>query len=113
MKTEKDAKFKGTILIADYDFGNVDIERTIIERAGFELVAAQCKTEDEVIEHGRDADGVLAQYAPIGTRTINAFTRCRVIARYDTGVDIVDIDAATRRGLQVTNAPNEWCAEEV
>ena len=46
-------------------------------------------------------------------RAINAFTRCRVIARYGTGVDIVDIDAATRRGIQVTNVPNEWCAEEV
>ena len=113
MKTRQDAKAKGSILIADYDFGNVDIERTIIERAGFELVAAQCKTEDEVIEHGRDADGVLAQYAPIGTRTINAFTRCRVIARYGTGVDIVDVDAATRSRIQVTNAPNDWCAEEV
>src|SRR5262245_47240214 len=113
MKTKKDAKSKGTILIADYDFGDVDIERAIIESAGFELFAAQCKSEDEVIEHGRDAAGVLAQYAPIGARAINAFTRCRVIARYGTGVDIVDVDAATRRGIQVTNAPNEWCAEEV
>jgi D-3-phosphoglycerate dehydrogenase / 2-oxoglutarate reductase len=113
MKTEKDAKSKGTILIADYDFGDVSIEHAIIEGAGFKIVAAQCKSEDEVIEHGRDADGVLIQYAPIGARAINAFTRCRVIARYGTGVDIVDVDAATRRGIQVTNAPNEWCAEEV
>jgi D-3-phosphoglycerate dehydrogenase len=28
-------------------------------------------------------------------------------------VDIVDVDAATRRGIQVTNAPNEWCSDEV
>jgi D-3-phosphoglycerate dehydrogenase / 2-oxoglutarate reductase len=103
----------GTILIADYDFGNVDIERSIIERAGFELRAAQCKSEDDVIEVGRDADGVLAQYANIGARAIDAFTRCRVIARYGTGVDIVDVDAATRRSIQVTNAPNDWCADEV
>jgi D-3-phosphoglycerate dehydrogenase len=113
MKTERHATSKGTILIADYDFGDVNIERAIIEGAGFELAAAQCKNEDEVIAQGRDADGVLAQYAPIGARAINAFTRCRVIARYGTGVDIVDVDAATRRGIQVTNAPNEWCAEEV
>jgi D-3-phosphoglycerate dehydrogenase len=113
MKTKKGAKFKGTILITDYDFGDVNIERGIIEGAGFRLVAAQCKSEDEVIEHGRDADGVLAQYAPIGTRAINAFTRCRVIARYGTGVDIVDVDAATRHHIQVTNAPNDWCADEV
>ncbi|WP_067182379.1 C-terminal binding protein [Microtetraspora niveoalba] len=104
---------RGTILIADFDFGDVDIERAIAEGAGFELLAAQCKSEDEVIEKGRDVDGVLTQYARVGSRAIDAFTRCRVIARYGTGVDIVDVAAATRRGIQVTNAPNEWCADEV
>ena len=104
---------RATILIADSDFGEVDIERAIVEEAGLELVAAQCKSEDDVIEHGRDADGVLAQYAPVGKRAIGAFTRCKVIARYGTGVDIIDVDAATRHGIQVTNAPNDWCAEEV
>jgi len=103
----------GTILVADYDFGDLKIERSIIEGAGFELRAAQCKTEDDVIEAGRDVDGILAQYASVGARAIDAFTRCRVIARYGTGVDIVDVDAATRRNIQVTNAPNEWCADEV
>jgi D-3-phosphoglycerate dehydrogenase len=101
------------IFIADYDFGDVEIERDIVERAGFTLSAAQCKTEDEVISLGRDADGVLTQYARIGERAIDAFTRCRVIARYGTGVDIVDVEAATRKGIQVTNAPNDWCSDEV
>jgi D-3-phosphoglycerate dehydrogenase len=100
-------------VITDYDFGDVDIERGIVEGAGFELVAAQCKTEDEVIDVARDADAVIAQYARVGARAIGAFTHCRVIARYGTGVDIVDVDAATRRGIQVTNAPNEWCSDEV
>jgi D-3-phosphoglycerate dehydrogenase len=102
-----------TIFIADYDFGDVEIEREIIERAGFTLSAAQCKSEDDVIDLGQDADGVLTQYARIGAKAIDAFTRCRVIARYGTGVDIVDVDAATRRGIQVTNAPNDWCSDEV
>jgi D-3-phosphoglycerate dehydrogenase len=105
--------FMKTIVVADYDFGDVELERAIAEEAGFHLVAAQCKSEDEVIEQARDADGVLAQYAPIGRRAIQAFTRCKVIARYGTGVDIVDVEAATQRGIQVTNAPNDWCAEEV
>ncbi|MER7363538.1 C-terminal binding protein [Nonomuraea wenchangensis] len=109
--TRTDAR--GTIMIADSDFGDVDIERAIIEGAGFELLPEQCKSEDEVIEKGRDVDGVLTQYVRVGSRAIDAFTRCRVIARYGTGVDIVDVDAATRRGIQVTNAPNDWCAEEV
>lgn len=103
----------GTVLIADYDFGDVDIERGIIEQADLQVAVAQCKSEDDVIEHGREADGVLTQYTPVRERAISAFTRCRVIARYGTGVDIVDVDAATRRGIQVTNAPNDWCADEV
>jgi D-3-phosphoglycerate dehydrogenase len=104
---------KQTVLIADYDFGNVDVERAIIESAGFKLVPAQCKSEDEVIEKGRDVDAVITQYARVGKKAIEAFTRCRVIARYGTGVDIVDVNAATQRGIQVTNAPSEWCADEV
>jgi dihydroxy-acid dehydratase len=103
----------GPVVIADYDFGDVDIERAIIERAGFELVARQCKSEGDVIAAARDAVGVITQYARVGARAVEAFTRCQVIARYGTGVDIVDVDAATRRGIQVTNAPNEWCADEV
>lgn len=102
-----------TVVIADYDFGDVDIERAIVEEAGLELVAAQCKTEDEVIAAARDASAVIAQYATIGRRAIDALTRCRVIARYGTGVDIVDVEAATRRGILVTNVPNDWCEDEV
>ena len=44
------ATTRETVVIADYDYGDVNIERAIIEKAGFELIAAQCKTEQEVIE---------------------------------------------------------------
>jgi D-3-phosphoglycerate dehydrogenase len=101
------------VVIADYDYGDVDLERTIIENAGFELVASQCKTEDDVITVARDAHALIAQYATVGARAIDSFTQCRVIARYGTGVDIVDVDAATRRGILVTNVPNDWCQDEV
>jgi len=102
-----------TVVIADFDFGDVDIERAIIEGAGLKLTAAQCKTEDEVISAARDADAIIAQYATVGAKAIGAFTRCQVIARYGTGTDIVDVDAATSRGILVTNVPNDWCENEV
>src|SRR5262245_32251936 len=107
------ARTREKVVIADYDFGDVDIERAIIENAGFELIAAQCKTEEEVIEVAHDAAAVVPQYATISARVIAALTDCRVIARYGTGVDIVDVDAATRHNILVTNVPNEWCANEV
>src|SRR6516164_622470 len=102
-----------TVVITDHDYGDVDIERAIIEDAGLRLVAADCKTEDDVIEAARDADAIIAQYATVGAKAIDALTRCKVIARYGTGVDIVDVDAATRRGILVTNVPNDWCQNEV
>ena len=101
------------VVIADYDYGDVDIERAIVEPAGFELLAAQCKAEEEVIEVARDAAAVVAQYAPISRRVIAELADCRVIARYGTGVDIVDVDAATGHGILVTNVPNDWCENEV
>jgi D-3-phosphoglycerate dehydrogenase len=102
-----------TVVIADYDYGDVDIERAIVEQAGMQLVAAQCKSEDDVIAAARNADAIIAQYATVGAKAIGALTRCKVIARYGTGVDIVDVDAATRHGILVTNVPNDWCENEV
>jgi D-3-phosphoglycerate dehydrogenase / 2-oxoglutarate reductase len=102
-----------TVVIADYDYGDVDIERAIIEGAGLRLEAAQCKSEDDVIAAARDADAIIAQYATVGAKAIGALTRCEVIARYGTGTDIVDVDAATLHGILVTNVPNDWCENEV
>ena len=100
-----------TVVITDYDYGDVDLERAVIEAAGLRLVAAQCTTEDEVIDAARDADAIIAQHAAVGARAIDALTRCRVIARYGTGVDIVDVDAATGRGILVTNVPERLVRE--
>ena len=66
---------KPTVVIADYDLGGVNIERSIVTGAGFELVAAQAKSEDEVIALASDADAVLTQYAEIGKRAIDSFKR--------------------------------------
>jgi len=102
-----------TVVITDYDYHDVDIERTIIEEAGLRLATAQCKSEDDVIAAARDAEAIIAQYATVGAKAISALTRCEVIARYGTGTDIVDVDAATRRGILVTNVPSDWCQNEV
>jgi D-3-phosphoglycerate dehydrogenase len=104
---------KPKVVVADYDFGDVAIEQSIVTGAGFELIGAQCKSEDDVIAVASDADAVITQYAEIGKRAIQSFTRCKVIARYGIGVDIVDVDAATRKNIVVTNVPNDWCMNEV
>lgn len=104
------ARFR--VVVTDYPFPNVDIERRELARIGAELVAAQCKAEEEVLELTRNADGVLNCYAKITRRVIDAMSRCRIIARYGIGVDNVDVGAATNKGIIVTNVP-DYCIDEV
>jgi D-3-phosphoglycerate dehydrogenase / 2-oxoglutarate reductase len=101
------------VVIADYDYGDVEIERKIIEGAGFMLRPLQCTSEDELIANGADAVSVVTQYAYVGARAIAGLPRLRHIARYGVGLDIVDVEAATDAGVVVTNVPADYCRDEV
>jgi D-3-phosphoglycerate dehydrogenase len=104
------ARFK--VLITDFDYGDNDVERAILEPVGAEIVALQAKSEDDLLKVVRDCDAVMNQYARVGAKSIAAMQRCKVIARYGVGVDIVDVEAATARGILVTNV-RDYCTEEV
>jgi len=102
-----------TVLITDYGFKNVDLERAAIERAGFQLKTAQCRKPEEVIDAAREADVLIVQWAPLTAQVIAALPpRVRAIVRYGIGVDNIDISAATARGLPVCNIP-DYCIDEV
>jgi len=60
----------------------------------------------------RDADGIISQAAPIGADVIEGLRRCKVIVRTGVGVDNLDVEAATRRGIPVCNVP-DYCTQEV
>jgi D-3-phosphoglycerate dehydrogenase len=100
------------VVIADHDYGNLDIERPILEAAGARVVALQAKSEEDLFEEARDCDAIINQYARVGAATIERMERCKVIARYGIGVDIVDVEAATRKGILVTNV-RDYCTDEV
>lgn len=100
------------VVITDYDFGNVDVEREILEAAGAKVIALQSKSEDDLLAAAADCAAMINQYARIGAKTIAQMKQCEVIARYGVGVDIVDVDAATAKGILVTNVL-DYCTEEV
>lgn len=60
----------------------------------------------------RQADAVVVVSAKLRSEAIQALERCRVIARYGTGVDNVDIQTATSRGILVTNYP-DFCITDM
>jgi D-3-phosphoglycerate dehydrogenase len=103
---------KPQIVVTDFGFRDLDQERAVVEGAGGQLASFQCKSETDVIEAARDADGLLVQYAPITPTVISKLNRCKVIVRYGIGVDNVDLRAAQQRGISVCNVP-DYCIDEV
>lgn len=87
-------------------------ERALLAGAGARLVERPCLTEDELLEHGRDAAAILTLDEPLTARVIAGLRGCRVIARFGIGVDRVDLEAATAAGIVVTNVP-DYCVDEV
>lgn len=83
-----------------------------LDAAGVRLQERPCQTEDELIEHGREADGLLVVNEPVTCRVVRELRRCRAVGRFGAGVDTIDLDAATAAGIQVTNVPGA-SAEEV
>lgn len=100
------------VVITDYDFGDINVEREILEAVGAQVIGLQSKTEDDLIEAASDCAAMINQYARIGAKTIEPMRKCEVIARYGVGVDIVDVDAASAKGILVTNVL-DYCTEEV
>jgi len=100
------------VLITDYGFKAIHQEETLITGAGFYLQAAQCKTQEEVLEHGADAVALLVQWAPVTASVIGGLRQCRLIVRYGIGVDNVDLEAAKKKGIVVCNVP-DYCIAEV
>lgn len=100
------------VVVTDYVFPSLDIERSVLGAIGAELVPFQAATDDPLLDVVHDADALLVCYAPVTRRVIERAARCRIIARYGIGVDNVDIEAASARGIVVTNVP-DYCVEEV
>jgi D-3-phosphoglycerate dehydrogenase len=100
------------VLITDFDYGNVDIEHRILEGAGLEVVEAQCRTEEDVVEAGRGVSALLTQYAPITAKVLAELPELRMVGRYGVGYDVVDVGAARERGVWVANVP-DYGTEEV
>lgn len=100
------------VVITDYDYGDVSVEKEILEAVGAEVMALQAKSEADLFEAAPDCAAMMNQYARIGDSVISRMKKCEVIARYGVGVDIVDVAAASAKGILVTNV-QDYCTEEV
>lgn len=102
-----------TILVTDFDFPDLEIERELADEAGVELETAAADGPEDVIEAAREVgpDALLVQYAQI-TRAVFEELDLDVVGRYGIGVDSVDCEAAADHGVPVVNVP-DYCQDEV
>lgn len=77
-----------------------------------EFVSTQGMTEEELFSVLPRADALVVIGRPITRAMIEAATRCRLIMTLSVGYDVVDVEAATERGIVVSNSP-VYCSEEV
>lgn len=100
------------VVVTDWTFQDLQVEEEVLESLGCDLVARQCKTEQELIALVGGADCVITQFAPLTHKIIGAMDKARAIVRYGIGVDNVNLEAATLKRIPVCNVP-DYCIDEV
>lgn len=102
------------IVVTDHVFPNLEIEEEVLGELEAEIVLAPDTEEATLVALAGEADGLLVCFAPVPASVVDAAAAagCKVIARYGIGYDNVDVDAATRNGIVVTNVP-DYCLGEV
>lgn len=103
---------RAKVVLTDYVWQSLDVEKRTLEGLA-DLIALQTKKPEEFLPQAEDCDALLNTYAgPITAEVMARMPKCKIIARYGIGVDTIDLDAATRAGIIVTNNPT-YCIEEV
>lgn len=99
------------VVFTDHTFDDLDIEREILADVDAEVIDGERSDGDnESLVAG--ADALLVMFDQVDESLMDAMPDCRVISRTGIGVDNVDVEAATERGIYVTNVP-DYCIPEV
>lgn len=79
---------------------------TLLRNEGWDIDSRTGRAPDQLAADVADADAIVVRSATkVTAALIDAAPRLRVIARAGTGVDNVDVPAASARGIVVMNAP--------
>lgn len=93
------------IVMTDSDFGSCTFEQKMVEEAGiqFQGYATDNPTPDQLIERLQGADGAITSYGQYTAEVFEALPGLKVVSKTGTGVDNIDVAAATHNGTLVCN----------
>ncbi|CAB1328482.1 unnamed protein product [Coregonus sp. 'balchen'] len=76
--------------------------KKILQENGIQVTEKQNMSKDDLIAEIKDYDGLVVRSATkVTTDVINAASNLKIVGRAGTGVDNVDVDAATKKGIIV------------
>jgi D-3-phosphoglycerate dehydrogenase / 2-oxoglutarate reductase len=93
-------------------FPSTPAETKEFSAAGVNISAAESIDDPSARSLLPTVDALLVVSAKVRREAIDQLDRCRVIVRYGSGTDNVDVKRATERGIVVANVPN-FCLSEV
>lgn len=103
---------KPTVVVAYPGFGDIEIEREILGRIDVLVEHVGTLDTEESWKAAQRADVLMVTIQPVPAELIERMDCCRLICRVGTGLDAIDIPAATARGIWVTYAP-DYSIDEV
>lgn len=100
------------VVVTDYVSEDLSWEKEQLAKINAVLVGPTGNSKEEILKEARDADALIVCFAEVTADIIDSLTKCRIIARTGIGVNNIDLEAATRKNIVVTNVP-DYCVEEV
>jgi len=100
------------ILITDYAWHDLDIEREVLAAVDGELIVAEIGDEPELIALAPQADAILFCWQQVTRAVLDAAPDCKIASRFGVGLDNIALDYATELGIPVAYVP-DYCMDEV
>jgi D-3-phosphoglycerate dehydrogenase / 2-oxoglutarate reductase len=104
---------KKTVLIsAPYILPILEKYRSVLDNYELTLIEAQVSErleEHELLRYAGQVDGIICGDDQFTGRVLDAFSpRLKVISKWGTGIDSIDLETAARLGIMVANTPNAF-----
>ena len=104
------------VLLTDYAWPDLDIERKILDGIDAELVVAEKGKQDAAalaeLAKKKEVDAIMTNWAKVPLEVIAASPQCRIVCRLGIGLDNIDVAHCTSQKIPVTNVP-DYCLIEV
>ena len=103
---------KWRVLLTDYAWSELSIEREVLAEVDAELIEAPEPDPETLCRLAPGVDAIMTCWAGVPRALIEAAPRCRIVSRMGIGLDNIDVACCSERRIPVTNVPN-YCATEV